>query len=178
MLTFSKPVGGYVSDDVSINCVGDGGDAGGVSRPLDAGCGPGEQNGRCLLGIGAGVPRCVVFSDSCGGGVEALRLSIGLASTAADISSHERGRPVSRSGSVSSARLVMLRRGNMQSVESIVDHTDKCKNALCLAGKWAMACYGVVVAVSHGVDAGTEECKHAIKQPIAPDITQEEITEM
>lgn len=85
MNTFSNPLGGYVNEDVSINCDGDGGDAGGVSRPRAVGLGPGEQNGRCLFGMGAGVPRCVVLICSCGGGVALLRLSNGRASTLADI---------------------------------------------------------------------------------------------
>lgn len=58
-----------MSDVVSISCVGDGGEAGGVSTT------PGEQVGRCLFGTRAGVPRCDVFIDSCGGGV-AVRLDI------------------------------------------------------------------------------------------------------
>ena len=62
-----------MSDVVSIRCCGEGGDAGGVSSPRDAGRGPGEQKGRCLFGTGAGVPRCEVLIDSCGGGV-AVRL--------------------------------------------------------------------------------------------------------
>lgn len=83
--TFSKPLGGWVSEEVSISCDGDGGDAGGVSKPRDAGHGPGEQKGICLLGTGAGVPRWVVLICSCGGGVLLLRLSSGLAITLADI---------------------------------------------------------------------------------------------
>lgn len=70
---------------MSISCDGDGGDAGGVSKPRDAGHGPGEQKGICLLGTGAGVPRWVVLICSCGGGVLLLRLSSGLAITLADI---------------------------------------------------------------------------------------------
>jgi len=46
----------------------DGGDEGGVSRPC-AGRGPGEQIGRCLFGIAAGVPLEEVLSVRCGGGV-------------------------------------------------------------------------------------------------------------
>lgn len=76
---------------VSINCVEDGGDAGGVSSCRVVGRGPGEQYGMCLLGTGAGVPRCDVLMESCGGGVgEAVRsrstIGEGLASSVAIVS--------------------------------------------------------------------------------------------
>jgi hypothetical protein len=46
-----------------LSCLG--GEAGGVAgRP------PGEHIGMCLLGIAVGVPRDVVLSDRCGGGVD------------------------------------------------------------------------------------------------------------
>jgi hypothetical protein len=79
--------GGYVIDDVSTRLSCRGGDAGGVAgRP------PGEQNGMCLLGIAAGVPRVDVLSDRCGGGV-GDRVGTGSAlATAAAMLAVERGR--------------------------------------------------------------------------------------
>lgn len=79
--SFAKPLGGCVSDVVSIKCVGEGGEAGGVSSCRDAGRGPGEQKGRCLFGTGAGVPRFEVLMDNCGGGVAVRSGSNGLVST-------------------------------------------------------------------------------------------------
>ena len=58
-----------MSDVVSISCDGEGGEQGGVSSWRDPGRGPGEQNGMCLFGTAAGVPRCEVLMLSCGGGV-------------------------------------------------------------------------------------------------------------
>lgn len=68
-MTFSKPLGGYVNDVVSMRCEEEGGDAGGVSSWREEGRGPGEQMGMCLLGTAAGVPRCEVLIESAGGGV-------------------------------------------------------------------------------------------------------------
>lgn len=78
MTTFSNPLGGYVSEVVSISCEGEGGVAGGVSNCWAEGCGPGEQNGICLLGIGAGVPRCEVLMVREGGGVAVRPRGAGL----------------------------------------------------------------------------------------------------
>lgn len=69
--SLSKPLGGWVSEVVSMRFVGEGGEAGGVSSCRDPGLGPGEQKGICLLGTGAGVPRCEVLMLNCGGGVVA-----------------------------------------------------------------------------------------------------------
>lgn len=52
-----------MSDVVSISSDGEGGEAGGVSSCCDAGRGPGEQYGRCLLGTVDGVPRCDVLIE-------------------------------------------------------------------------------------------------------------------
>jgi hypothetical protein len=79
--------GGYVIDEVSTRLSCRGGDAGGVAgRP------PGEQNGMCLLGITAGVPRVDVLRDRCCGGV-GDRVGTGSAlATAAAMLAVERGR--------------------------------------------------------------------------------------
>lgn len=70
LMTFSKPSGGYTID---VSRVGESGVASGVSGCREPGRGPGEQNGMCLFGTAAGVPRCDVLMLRCGGGV-AVRL--------------------------------------------------------------------------------------------------------
>ena len=62
----------------------DGGDAGGVSRP-QVGTGPGEHTGRCLFGMGVGVPRDRALSARCGGGVDERLGKGGARATAAAI---------------------------------------------------------------------------------------------
>lgn len=54
------------------------GDMGGDSA---LGRGPGLQNGICLFGIAAGVPRCDVFMLRCGGGVAVRSMVTGAAHT-------------------------------------------------------------------------------------------------
>ena len=66
--SFRKEVGGSSREEgLRLACT-EGGEEGGVSRPCP-GRGPGEQIGRCLLGIAAGVPLEDVLSVRCGGGV-------------------------------------------------------------------------------------------------------------
>jgi hypothetical protein len=56
------------------------------------GRGPGEQVGRCLLGMAAGVPLTDVLSVMCGGGVEVREGSGGARATMVAIVADERGR--------------------------------------------------------------------------------------
>ena len=74
----SKPLGGYVSEIVSIRCEDEGGDRGGDSA---FGRGPGLQKGMCLLGTAAGVPLCEVLMLRCGGGVAVRSMLAGAAQT-------------------------------------------------------------------------------------------------
>ena len=74
----SKPLGGWVREVVSICWEGVGGEAGGTSR---RGRGPGLHQGMCLLGTAAGVPRCEVLIERCGGGVAVRSMLAGAAHT-------------------------------------------------------------------------------------------------
>jgi hypothetical protein len=67
-----------VREIVSISCEGEGGEAGGAST---LGRGPGLQMGMCLFGTAAGVPRCEVLIDRCGGGVAVRSMLAGAAHT-------------------------------------------------------------------------------------------------
>jgi hypothetical protein len=72
-----------VREVVSSRCV-----VGGDVGESALGRGPGLQNGMCLFGIAAGVPRCEVLMLRCGGGVAVRSMLTGAAHNTVALMAH------------------------------------------------------------------------------------------